>query len=442
MAEAFVALGAVAAIFQLVDFGTKVLAKTYEISQSGADALVENVTIELWVTDLEKVANELAIPPTAIHGLRPQDQSELEALITACRPLCKDLLAALKCLKLTPSTTSPKWDALRKGVRSVLGENKLASLQRQLDYIRSQITLRLLSMLRHGQSAMYSDLNRLHTTVKAVKSDLVSSMDDHRQKIMEMSRELGASSTLSQSKLSEYSATHSRQLQQIRDAIKAMQNQGSEILQKDAILQSLLFPQFCDRKKAITEAHAHTFEWIFGEGSTGFKNWLCEEDGIFWISGKAGSGKSTLMKFLARHPMTETLLKQWTGDNRLVIASFYFWSTGHPLEKAQEGLLRSLLFQLLQECHDLIPSVCATRWKQRLDPSGFQHPWECSELVATINAVLARPDLSVRFCLFIDGMDEYQGDQGKLVQDFMGFSKHSSVKICASSRPWTEILPV
>ena len=117
MAEAFVALGAVAAIFQLVDFGTKVLAKTYEISQSGADALVENVTIELWVTDLEKVANELAIPPTAIHGLCPQDQSELEALITACRPLCKDLLAALKCLKLTPSTTSPNkilcfWNSL------------------------------------------------------------------------------------------------------------------------------------------------------------------------------------------------------------------------------------------------------------------------------------------------------------------------------------------
>ncbi|KAI7497556.1 hypothetical protein KC367_g5763 [Hortaea werneckii] len=396
MAEAFVALGAVAAIFQLVDFGTKVLAKTYEISQSGADALVENVTIELWVTDLEKVANELAIPPTAIHGLRPQDQSELEALITACRPLCKDLLAALKCLKLTPSTTSPKWDALRKGVRSVLGENKLASLQRQLDYIRSQITLRLLSMLRHG--------------------------------------DLSESSVLSQSKLSELSATHSLELQQIRDAIKAMQNQHSEIIQ-DAILQSLLFPQFGDRRKAITEAHAHTFEWIFGEGSTGFKNWLCEEDGIFWISGKAGSGKSTLMKFLARHPMTETLLKQWTGDNRLVMANFYFWSTGHPLEKTKEGLLRSLLFQLLQECHDLIPLVCATHWKQRLIPSGFHRPWEYSELAATINAVLARPDLSVRFCLFIDGMDEYQDDQGKLVQDLIGFSKHSSVKICASSRP-------
>ncbi|KAI7220580.1 hypothetical protein KC333_g2268 [Hortaea werneckii] len=437
MAEAFAALSAVAAILQLVEFGTKVFAKTYELKKSGADAFAENVTIGLWVTDLEKVAGELAVAPAAIHGLPPRDQSELESLINACRPLCKELLVVLKGLEKTHATTSPTWDALRTSMRSILSKGKLDSLQRQLDGIRSQITLRLLSMLRYDQSAMYSDLDQLHTTVKAVKDDLLSSMDDQRQKIMNLSGDLSESSVLSQSKLSELSATHSLELQQIRDAIKAMQIRHSEILQKDAILQSLLFPQFCDRKKAITEAHAHTFEWIFEEWSTGFRNWLCEGDGIFWISGKAGSGKSTLMKFLARHPMTETLLKQWTGGNRLVMANFYFWSTGHPLEKTQEGLLRSLLFQLLLECHELIPSVCATRWKQRPILGGFEDSWECSELVATINAVLSHPDLSVRFCLFIDGMDEYQGDHGKLVQDFIGFSKHSSVKLCASSRPLT-----
>ncbi|KAI6899750.1 hypothetical protein KC316_g13248 [Hortaea werneckii] len=439
MAEvgAFAVLGAMAAILQLVDVGTKVLAKTYELKKSGADALTENVTIELWVTDLKKVADELAIAALPVPGLPSADQRELENLINACRPLCKDILAVLKGLKKTHTTILPTWDALGKAVKSILSKDKLDSLQSQLGSIRSQITLRLLSMLRYYQSAMYSDLGHLQTTVEAMKNDFLTSMDDHRQKIMSLSRELDEGSVRLLSKMSEHSATQSLELQQIRDAIKAIQMQHSEILQKDAILQSLLFPQFCDRKKAITEAHAHTFEWIFENGSTGFKNWLCEEDGIFWISGKAGSGKSTLMKFLARHPKTETLLKQWTGDNRLVMANFYFWSTGHPLEKTQEGLLRSLLFQLLLECHELIPSVCATRWKQRPVLGGFKDSWECSELVATINAVLSHPDLSVRFCLFIDGMDEYQGDHGKLVQDFIGFSKHSSVKLCASSRPLT-----
>ncbi|KAI6859233.1 hypothetical protein KC323_g6691 [Hortaea werneckii] len=284
---------------------------------------------------------------------------------------------------------------------------------------------------------MYSDVRQLLTPVKHMKDDFPNSMDENRQKIVGLSRRLGESSHLFLSELSEHSATHSLELEQIRNAIEAMQIRGSEILQKDAILQRLHFPQFCERKREIKQAHADTFEWIYKQRSTGFKDWLCEENGIFWISGKAGSGKSTLMKFLARHPMTKTLLKQWTGDNRLVLADFYFWSTGHPLEKTQEGLLRSLLFQLLQECHELIPSVCATRWKPQYIPGGFQDSWQCSELIATINAVLAHPDLSVRFCLFIDGMDEYQGDQGNFVQDLMGFSKHSSVKICASSRPWT-----
>lgn len=148
MAEAFAALSAVAAILQLVEFGTKVFAKTYELKKSGADAFAENVTIGLWVTDLEKVAGELAVAPAAIHGLPPRDQSELESLINACRPLCKELLVVLKGLEKTHATTSPTWDALRTSMRSILSKGKLDSLQRQLDGIRSQITLRLLSMLR------------------------------------------------------------------------------------------------------------------------------------------------------------------------------------------------------------------------------------------------------------------------------------------------------
>ncbi|KAI6824662.1 hypothetical protein KC332_g13964 [Hortaea werneckii] len=437
MAEPFAALSAAAAILQFVDFGSKFLANVHELKSSASDALAENVTIKLWFTDMRKVADKLEKAPEAIHNLPLGNQIELESLIIACQPLCKELLAVLGRLKGSPDTLSPTWNYLQKSLRNIWNTGELASLQRQLDSIRAQIRVKLLSMLSYDQSAMYSDVRQLLTPVKHMKDDFPNSMDENRQKIVGLSRRLGESSHLLLSELSEHSATHSLELEQIRNAIEAMQIRGSEILQKDAILQSLHFPQFCERKREVKQAHADTFEWIYEQRSTGFKDWLCEEGGIFWISGKAGSGKSTLMKFLARHPMTKTLLKQWTGDNRLVLADFYFWSTGHPLEKTQEGLLRSLLFQLLQECHELIPSVCATRWKPRYIPGGFQDSWECSELVAIIHAMLAHPDLSVRFCLFIDGMDEYQGDQRKFVQDFMGFFKHSSVKICASSRPWT-----
>ena len=41
--------------------------------------------------------------------------------------------------------------------------------------------------------------------------------------------------------------------------------------------------------------------------------WLSSGNGIFHISGKLGSGKSTLMKSLCEHKSTVAMLKQWAG---------------------------------------------------------------------------------------------------------------------------------
>jgi hypothetical protein len=42
-------------------------------------------------------------------------------------------------------------------------------------------------------------------------------------------------------------------------------------------------------------------------------NWLSSGTGIFHISGKLGSGKSTLMKFICEHESTAAMLRQWAG---------------------------------------------------------------------------------------------------------------------------------
>jgi hypothetical protein len=44
-----------------------------------------------------------------------------------------------------------------------------------------------------------------------------------------------------------------------------------------------------------------------------FLHWLLAGNGIFHISGKLGSGKSTLMKFLCDHRRTTTELQKWAG---------------------------------------------------------------------------------------------------------------------------------
>lgn len=117
------------------------------------------------------------------------------------------------------------------------------------------------------------------------------------------------------------------------------------------ILKRLYFPTMRARHRKIPEAYEETFTWVFqgtlpGQSSpVKFIDWLHDHNSneIYWIYGKAGSGKSTLMKFLADHDETRTRSRPWTGDKTLIVAKFFFWHAGTPLQKSQEGLLRSLL---------------------------------------------------------------------------------------------------
>jgi hypothetical protein len=68
------------------------------------------------------------------------------------------------------------------------------------------------------------------------------------------------------------------------------------------------------------------------------------------------------MKFLAHHEKTKALLRQWSGSEDLIIASFYFWGAGHESQRSQLGLLKGLLYQIILQCPNLIPSVWSSRW--------------------------------------------------------------------------------
>ena len=88
-----------------------------------------------------------------------------------------------------------------------------------------------------------------------------------------------------------------------------------------------------------------------------FSDWLRSGTGVYWINGKAGSGKSTLMNYICDDEnirKRDKLLRVWADDKRLITPTFYFWNSGTLLQKSVEGLLRSLVFQMLDECPQLI----------------------------------------------------------------------------------------
>ena len=130
----------------------------------------------------------------------------------------------------------------------------------------------------------------------------------------------------------------------------------------DRLVQSLLFPEISSRQEQIPDAYRHTYEWIFQNIGweddirsdtphkwANFAQWLVSEgSGVYWIHGKAGSGKSTLMSFVIQDPRTGDILKKWAGPNSaLLTPSFFFWESGTLMQKSVQGLLQSLLYQLL-----------------------------------------------------------------------------------------------
>ncbi|KAH7017956.1 uncharacterized protein B0I36DRAFT_354284 [Microdochium trichocladiopsis] len=111
------------------------------------------------------------------------------------------------------------------------------------------------------------------------------------------------------------------------------------------------------RFSQIEESFEQTFHWAFDDTSIGLTKWLRSGTGIFWISGKPGSGKSTFMKFLLQDPRTMELMHSWRSKHHQIIASFFFHHRGTHLQKSFEGLLQALLGQILAEERGLFPII-------------------------------------------------------------------------------------
>jgi hypothetical protein len=77
---------------------------------------------------------------------------------------------------------------------------------------------------------------------------------------------------------------------------------------------------------------------------------------------------------------------------------------------SQIGLSKSTLYQILTRSPGLIPRIFPERWEAYCLFSHDNSPWRKVELRPVLR-LLARVDASsARFCLFIDGLDEFDGD--------------------------------
>jgi hypothetical protein len=200
------------------------------------------------------------------------------------------------------------------------------------------------------------------------------------------------------------------------------------------------------RYARIIQEHSATLKWIeepYLTGGPGFVDWCLNDEGLFWISGKPGAGKSTLMKFIHDHEHTVKIMSS-AQLQRCVIISFFFHELGIPSEKTFSGLLHALLSQLLTEVPELITNIQSRFLNLQKRSKGLpanQSMWSEEELQRAFWDILQGRDAEVTILCMVDGLDECEpGSLHELLQFLLKLSAPSGesrlrFKILCSGRP-------
>lgn len=337
--------------------------------------------------------------------------------------------------------------------------NDLAAQHSDLSHQLAQSTHLILDSFLHTRETLAAELKTQAQTLLEIKTQREKGHVTDYQKIENVTRgELDAVGSLEIPKglrNEDDLFQHNSPMEwQIKDQVRLL-------MIEDGVLGSLSFTSISDRRESLDMPYHETFQWIFEDQKSSdrpwssFAEWLRSGTGIYWISGKLGSGKSTLMRYICENAHTKTELGSWSGTTPLEIAQFYFWRSGDADQRTLQGLLRSLLFEILQRHRPLLPKVLPDLWRawsaratavlsNTLPPndvvSSFKtQPLSLNTLQRSFWVLLRELEQTHKLVLFIDGLDEFESDDGYsgITEILRQCATSQNIKICASSRPLT-----
>ncbi|KAL9037179.1 MAG: hypothetical protein Q9180_003868 [Flavoplaca navasiana] len=196
----------------------------------------------------------------------------------------------------------------------------------------------------------------------------------------------------------------------------------------------------------VNNAYKATFHWLFDPDVVPFSHWLKhgteESKTFFWIQGKPGSGKSTLMKFAMRDPRTLALL----GENddsgpAWTLVAFFFHDRGSSIQKSLLGLLREVIDSTIRQLPQLISHALVV-YKDLVKSQRNKSPdWHLEALKDLMDRITKQRETRVKMLLFLDALDEHEGDNDLLLQLLKEWIKNAdgyfvTLKICLASRSW------
>ncbi|KAK0514638.1 hypothetical protein JMJ35_003255 [Cladonia borealis] len=512
--EGLAAIGLAANILQFIDWTCHILDIGSQIRRQGISDLH---------MDLDRTAKELEYqiqrirPQTGLYGCLSKNDEALQNLASDCEGVAQELLLFLNKFKAENNKKGLFVKTLSQAIRVRWNDKKILTLSRRLDSFRQILELRVAVDSRDAvkgsielleKASITCSINQKDTlaTIQQGQSNIDSALQAQSIESRSITEEIRSINQATLQKQEQILSTIDAFINAVKDdslfpVLPQMLTEEDPALEpaalnghreiEDTVLHALEYRMMPARSAEIHENYEKTFNWIFEDSDahhkpwSNFSSWLHKDSGCYWVRGKAGSGKSTLMKFVAASEKTKKALNEWTGPRQLITCSHFFWHAGTELQKNVQGLLRTLLYQIFSQRRDLISRVFPGRYRTAItnlfagneDPSisftcqergcsdcflspkepnkhqrkhGIPRPTnpeasaaDHSEVCSSISLRELKEAFSwissqdhLRLCVFVDGLDEFSGNHIEMVDFFRKTSsKSSSLKVIVSSRP-------
>ncbi|KAI0521935.1 hypothetical protein F5B22DRAFT_643516 [Xylaria bambusicola] len=355
-------VGLISSIITFVEFGFKIVSIAKDVRGSAQGTTAEVRELDLVIAGVQHW-NDLVKEQHVSGQLLSKDELYILEMVDNCEQLVGKLRGLINTLKARADARSQTLESVRISTQSFLK-------QAQIKYLRSQLDTMAAHIQRHVANAI--DEKRYSSILKSLAEIRTSHsrMGVHRQLKLDLILKNILALTNQNQEAQGHQQTQSYQqiagLGDLKKSLEQFRKEQKLCAQQLEILKSLYFPELRRRWSQIPKAELRTNEWVYEPEKTSFLSWLEsleDGDGLFYITGKAGSGKSTLMKSIAEDHRTVWSLRKWAGMMALYTASYYFWNQGTETQKSGRGLFQSLLYQIFRRIPELIIphiKICAS----------------------------------------------------------------------------------
>ncbi|KAF2178066.1 hypothetical protein K469DRAFT_512952, partial [Zopfia rhizophila CBS 207.26] len=420
--EALLAVGLAGNVVQFVQFTGKLITESNEIRRKGSPSSLPD--LKSLSETLTKHAGLIKAQLKASNAILTQEDQYLLDTATDCEEAGSRFLAYLDSL-LPKLTSSNLLRSAQLSIKLHWSHHKIEDFVSRLEKLRSALTLATVLAFR-------ASVNTSNENILARLKEFQSSGQTQDIGKGEILKALQCLVDIVKEKNDEALNTVQKKIDKLWEKIP--------IPREREILEWLDFRQMSWRFEEIDPAYQRTYEWIFRSppGNQDWDDFTAHLRGSnvtmpYFINGKPGSGKSTLMKFIVKEPETKKSLKLWAGKDELLVLKFFFWNLGTRLQKSITGMLRALLHNVLDRYPELIPAVLPSFYRNWQTFDVYSEPTYV-ELKKAFELLKEKSASFLKLCVFIDGIDELDGDH-RDISAFLRSLASSNIKLVLSSRP-------